>query len=155
MGIEIERKFLVNKDLWKREQPVKSNIIRQGYLLTDPDKTIRVRVAGEQGYLTIKGRAAGFSRLEFEYKIPVAEASELIDRFITDRVEKIRYYVQFKGNLWEVDDFKGENEGLLMAEIELHSAEEVFEKPDWVEKEVTTDPKYLNANLASKPFRHW
>lgn len=155
MGIEIERKFLVNKDLWKREEPVKSVIIRQGYLLTDPDKTIRVRVAGEQGYLTIKGRAAGFSRVEFEYEIPVTEAGELIDRFSANRVEKIRHYVQFKGKLWEVDEFKGENEGLLIAEIELRSAEEVFEKPDWVEEEVTTDPRYLNANLAKKPFRHW
>lgn len=155
MSIEIERKFLVNKDLWKAEKPVKSTAIRQGYLLSDPDKTIRVRVAGDQGYLAIKGKLQGFSRLEFEYEIPLGEANELLDHFSTDSVEKTRHYVYFQDKLWEVDEFKGANDGLLIAEIELNIVEEFFEKPDWVLEEVTTDTRYLNANLAKKPFKQW
>lgn len=155
MGIEIERKFLVHKDLWKKEIPTQSTAIRQGYLLADPDKTIRVRVAGDQGYLTVKGRAKGLARLEFEYSIPAGEANELIDHFSVDRIEKIRHYVYYEGKLWEVDEFKGDNEGLHIAEIELTSAEEFFEKPEWIAEEVTMDTRYLNANLAKRPFKQW
>lgn len=155
MGIEIERKFIVHKDLWKKEIPTQSTAIRQGYLLADPDKTIRIRVAGDQGYLTVKGRAKGLSRLEFEYPIPAGEANELIDHFSVGRIEKIRHYVNYEGKLWEVDEFKGDNEGLHIAEIELTSAEEFFEKPEWIAEEVTMDTRYLNANLAKSPFKQW
>lgn len=155
MAVEIERKFLVDRQLWSSQVPEKSRQLRQAYLSDDPDKTIRVRTAGEQGYLTIKGRAKGISRQEFEWEIPLEEAHELINNFAAQVVEKVRHYITYKGKLWEVDEFRGLNEGLLVAEIELTSEEETFEKPDWLQEEVTHDPRYLNAKLAKHPFQQW
>lgn len=155
MPVEIERKFLVHQEMWNNENPKEHKQIRQGYLLSQPDKTIRVRVAGEKGFITIKGKAEGAGRPEYEYEIPLNEAHELIDRFADRVIEKIRYYIHYKNKLWEVDKFEGDNAGLMIAEIELNDADESFEKPAWAGEEVTEDPKYLNVHLAQKPYSQW
>lgn len=155
MGLEIERKYLVKLEEWAKQQTEKSQHLRQAYLLDDPDKTIRVRTAGDKAYLTFKGRAKGISRLEFEYEIPVNEAHELINNFATATVEKIRHYITYKDKLWEVDEFKGLNEGLWIAEIELNSETEAFELPQWAAQEVTSDPRYLNSRLVKHPYQQW
>lgn len=155
MGKEIERKFLVDIARWQQfEKPV-GQPLRQGYLLTDPDKTIRVRIAGPKGFLTIKGATAGATRLEYEYEIPVAEATELLDSFAESELSKIRYTFSFKDKVWEVDEFLGDNTGLFVAEIELESEGDVFEKPDWITREVTEDRRYFNSNLTKTPYKHW
>ncbi|MNQ93266.1 CYTH domain protein [compost metagenome] len=130
-------------------------MIRQGYLQTDPNKTIRVRTKGNQGYLTIKGKAVGASRLEFEYEIPVDEANELLDKFCSNLIDKTRYDVVHEGKTWEVDVFSGLNEGLIVAEIELTSEEETYTLPVWVGENVTSDMRYANSNLAVTPFSNW
>jgi CYTH domain-containing protein len=155
MSLEIERKFLVNREKWAGVKPQRSVRMKQGYLLSDGVKTLRVRVAGDQGFITIKGRTKGLSRPEFEYEVPVSEAEELLKLFAGELVEKKRHYVQHGDHLWEVDEFSGKNEGLLMAEVELDSEEEEFEKPEWLGTEVTTDKRYSNASLAAKPFSEW
>lgn len=155
MGIEIERKFLVNKDLWAKESPKQSQPFRQAYLTDDELKTIRVRAAGERGFLTIKSRGKGISRQEFEYEIPVAEAHTLIDNFAQNVIEKMRHFITYKEKLWEVDEFGGANAGLLVAEIELASEDEAFEKPPWLAAEVSLDTRYLNSNLVKNPYRNW
>lgn len=155
MGIEIERKFLVNQDQWHDiEKPV-GEFYRQGYLLTDPNKTIRVRQTSDKGFLTIKGITVGASRAEFEYEIPFEEAKELLDQFAVSELSKIRYKIFFEEKLWEVDEFLGENEGLIVAEIELESEEEKFSIPDWIDVEVTAEEKYYNSNLTQNPFKNW
>lgn len=155
MPQEIERKYLVNHDKWKMVEKGNGARLRQGYLLTDPHKTIRVRLTGEKGYLTIKGLNKGISRAEYEYEIPKKEAEELLDNFSTSELSKIRYEILEKGKLWEVDEFLGENEGLIMAEIELETEDETFELPDWIQEEVSGEEKYYNSNLTLKPFRNW
>ncbi len=155
MGLEIERKFLVNKNLWQQVKPAESKVIRQGYLLTDRDKTIRVRISANQGFLTIKGKTQGYTRHEFEYEIPVDEARELIDQFAEHTVDKTRHYIYFDHQCWEVDEFHGENEGLLMAELELDTPDAIFKQPDWIMEEVTDDARYYNVNLALHPFKTW
>ncbi len=155
MPVEIERKFLVDRELWNQEAPEGHTHIRQGYLLSQPGKSVRVRVAGSQGFITIKGKGQGLSRPEYEYEIPLEEAQELIDHFADHVVEKVRHYVHYRDKVWEVDQFEGENAGLMVAEIELSSEGETFEKPAWVDKEVTHDPKYLNAQLSQKPYNQW
>src|SRR5688572_21499619 len=117
MATEIEHKYLIVPDLWKDVVPMKSVEIKQGYLLTDPDKTIRVRTRGEQGYITIKGKTSGASRLEFEYEIPLEDANELIGKFCSNVIEKVRYIVLHENKTWEVDEFKGLNAGLTIAEV--------------------------------------
>lgn len=155
MGIEIERKFLVNQDQWHDiEKPV-GEFYRQGYLLTDPNKTIRVRQSSDKGFLTIKGITVGASRAEFEYEIPFEEAKELLDQFAVSELSKIRYKIFFEEKLWEVDEFLGENEGLIVAEIELESEDEKFSIPDWIDVEVTEEEKYYNSNLTQNPFKTW
>ena len=155
MGIEIERKFLVQKDQWdKLEKPVGENF-RQGYLMTDPNKTIRVRQTSEKGFLTIKGISVGATRAEYEYEIPHEEAKELLDQFVVSELSKVRFKFLFEGKLWEIDVFSGENEGLIVAEIELKSEEEKFELPDWIGEEVTGEEKYYNSNLTLNPFKNW
>ncbi|MCO6497936.1 MAG: CYTH domain-containing protein [Chitinophagaceae bacterium] len=155
MGVEIERKFLVNKQEWGRvEKPVVISV-KQGYLLSAPEKIVRIRVKGSGGFITIKGRSEGISRKEYEYSIPAEEAEELIDRFCDNVISKVRYKIMVSGKLWEVDEFHGDNEGLLMAEIELTSEDEEFVKPDWIDKEVSDDQRYYNANLAVNPFKNW
>lgn len=155
MGLEIERKFLVDHEKWKKINKPDGIHYRQGYLVDEASKTIRVRVAGKKGFITIKGVTTGITRKEFEYDIPVEEAIELIDCFAVSEVEKIRYRITFEGKLWEVDDFLGNNKGLIMAEIELKHEDEEFKKPGWITSEVSDDGRYYNSYLAKKPFKDW
>lgn len=155
MGREIERKFLLNLPQWKKlDKPVGKHF-RQGYILTDPEKTIRVRKTETTGWLTIKGISVGASRLEYEYEIPSKEAEELLNNFSENELEKIRYKILHNGKLWEVDVFLGDNEGLIVAEIELESENEHFDLPLWVTEEVTHEKKYYNSNLTKHPFKDW
>lgn len=155
MGKEIERKFLVNAEEWHKMKKPEGQHYRQGYLTTDPHKTIRVRLTDEAGYLTIKGISAGATRLEYEYAIPVNDAIELLDNFSGSELSKIRYRIPFRNKIWEVDEFLGENAGLLVAEIELQSEDETIEIPGWAAGEVTGDEKYYNSNLTVHPFSKW
>jgi len=155
MGIEIEKKFLVNKEKWSQVTKEKRSLYRQGYIVSDPEKTIRVRVTDIAAFLTIKGLTVGASRAEFEYSIPVDEAQQLLDGFCDSVVSKIRYFITYDNKLWEVDEFLDDNEGLMVAEIELGSEDEVFSLPEWVGKEVTSEKKYSNSNLAKRPYRSW
>lgn len=155
MGIEIERKFLVNKEKWSQVVKEKKSLYRQGYIVSDPEKTIRVRLTDKEGFLTIKGLTTGASRAEFEYSIPVEEALQLLDGFCDSIVSKTRNFIHFDNKLWEVDEFSGDNEGLIIAEIELSSEDEQFSLPDWVTAEVTSEKKYSNSNLARKPYKSW
>lgn len=155
MGVEIERKFLVDKEKWAAVGKPQSRRMRQGYLLTDPHKTIRVRLTDSNGYITIKGLSTGATRSEFEYEIPKQEAEELLDLFSVSELSKVRYEIMFKGKLWEVDEFLGDNEGLIVAEIELTSESEEFELPEWVTREVTDEEKYYNSSLSARPFKRW
>lgn len=154
MGIEIERKFLVRGEAWC---PVAAGLLyRQGYLSTDPGRTVRVRLAGEAAWLTIKGPPEGLLRPEFEYPIPVADANEMLDRLCRrPLIEKIRHRVSHGGRTWEVDEFLGDNAGLLLAEVELDRPDEEVELPPWAGEEVTEDPRYANAALVDRPFSRW
>jgi len=155
MGVEIERKFLVDHEKWQTLVKPAGTHYRQGYLLDDARRTIRVRVAGEQGFITIKGTTTGITRKEFEYKIPVDEAIELINNFAETEIEKTRYRITVAGKLWEVDEFLGDNCDLIMAEIELTNENEEFEKPVWVTSEVSDDNRYYNSNLSKNPYKNW
>ncbi len=154
MGIEIERKFLLAGDGWRAlGAPV---LLRQGYLASDPDRTVRVRVEGGQGTLTIKGRSTGAARGEWEYPIPLPDANELLDRLCQQPlIEKYRRRIPFGQHVWEVDEFLGANQGLVVAEIELNAEDEAFDKPDWIGDEVTHDRRYFNSSLVSLPFSRW
>lgn len=148
--MEIERKFLVKEQLWETiEKPSPSRIV-QAYLVNSTEKTVRIRIKGTKGFLTIKGPTQGISRSEFEYEIPLKDAEELISTFAEKVIEKFRYEISFKNHLWEVDVFTGKLEGLYLAEIELNSEDEHFELPEWVGEEVSTDPNYYNSNLINK-----
>jgi adenylate cyclase len=155
MGIEIERKFLVDHQQWQQLSKPAGNKLRQGYILDDIDRTIRLRIADQQAYLTFKSGTAGISRNEYEYQIPVNEAEELFDQFVKSRLEKTRYCITYNYKLWEVDVFEGENQGLIVAEIELNSEHEQFDLPPWVTTEVSGDERYYNSCLAVKPFKTW
>lgn len=155
MPTEIERKFLVEKSIWQKVEKNSGELYRQGYLLTDPNKTIRVRQTSEKGFLTIKGLSIGATRPEFEYEIPFDDAKELLDQFAISELSKIRYKIIFEGKLWEVDEFLGDNLGLIVAEIELNSEDETFALPDWIDREVTGEQKYYNSNLTILPFKYW
>ena len=154
MGKEIERKFIVSGDAYK--SLAKGVLYRQGYLSSDMGKSVRVRVFNDRGYLTVKGPSMGATRLEYEYEIPANEANEMLE-YLCERpiIEKFRYKFQFEGFTWEIDEFLGENEGLIIAEIELPDENTVFKKPDWVGREVTGDPKYLNSNLIKNPYKNF
>ena len=154
--IEIERKFLVKSAAFMKEA-VKHNRIVQGYLSSAPERTVRVRIKGENGYLTIKGQsnATGMSRMEWEKEIPLEEAEQLLALCEEVIIDKTRYEVIVGVHVFEVDVFTGENEGLVMAEIELTSETEPFEIPDWLGEEVTTDIRYYNSYLSKHPFRSW
>lgn len=154
MGREIERKFLVIGDDWRRRAT--GTTIRQGYLCSLEERSVRVRVAGDRGTLTIKGRTVGATRAEYEYEIPVGEAEELLNE-LCERplIEKTRYLVENADDTWEVDVFAGDNAGLTVAEIELEDEGQPVVLPDWIGEEVTGDPRYLNANLFKHPFRRW
>lgn len=155
MGKEIERKFLVNHQLWARAEKPQGQTFRQGYLLTDPNKTIRVRIADAIGTLTIKGITTGATRAEFEYQIPVEEARELLEQFSVSELSKTRYKLEFAQKTWEVDVFSGDNQGLIVAEIELDDESEPIDLPAWIEQEVTNDARYYNSNLTILPFKNW
>ena len=155
MGVEIERKFLVNHEKWEQVKKPAGEFYRQGYLLTDPKKTIRVRQTSDKGFLTIKGISVGATRAEYEYEIPFAEAKELLDQFAVAELSKIRYKISIDNHIWEVDVFSGKNEGLIVAEIELKSEDEKFGIQDWIDGEVTGEEKYYNSNLVTKPYKDW
>lgn len=155
MGVEIERKYLVDHTKWAGYPKGTGKLHRQGYMLTDPAKTIRIRVNEQEGFITIKGLSVGASRPEYEYPIPVHDAEELLAKFCPAVVSKVRYEVEVAGKLWEVDEFLDDNKGLLIAEIELGNEAESFELPEWVTTEVTDDSRYYNSNLSLHPFKSW
>jgi adenylate cyclase len=154
VGVEIERKFLLAGDGWRAlGAPV---LLRQGYLSSDPGRVVRVRVEGDHACMTIKGKSVGATRGEWEYPIPLADANELLERLCEQPiVEKYRRRIEFAGNTWEVDEFLGANQGLVVAEIELDAEDQRFDKPDWIGADVTDDPRYYNSNLACHPFSSW
>ncbi len=153
MATEIERKFLVNKELLP--EAAKKITIIQAYLQTDPGRTTRVRITDESAFLTIKGKMVGFSRPEFEYEIPVKDAKELMQLAVSSPIEKVRHLIYVEGRKWEVDFFEGKNQGLVVAEIELPSENEQFDLPVWINEEVTGDIRYHNSYLANHPFIDW
>ncbi len=155
MGIEIERKFIVNIDKWNEVVKTQNFFVRQGYLMINHVISIRVRQTEANGYITIKGNKVGITRSEFEYSIPKEEAEQLIDKYATSILSKFRYIIEFKNKLWEVDEFLEDNSGLIIAEIELCSETEQFELPEWIDKEVTHEEKYYNSNLSTHPFTNW
>ena len=154
MPKEIERKFLLrNEDWYVAGTGVR---YRQGYLCTVPERTVRVRLIREQGFLTVKGITVGAARAEYEYEIPAGEAAEMLDE-LCERplIEKTRYRVEHHGMVWEIDKFAGDNAGLIIAEVELEEEDQAVVLPDWVGKEVTGDRRYYNANLIAEPFSEW
>lgn len=161
MGQEIERKFLVAGDAWRAGAdgtPIEGTPFRQGYLATEAERNVRVRTEGERGTLTIKSQAAeggSMVRREFEYEIPRQDVVEILGICLPTPIEKTRYRVEHAGHVWEIDEFHGANDGLLVAEIELDAVDEAFERPAWLGAEVTDDPRYLNANLVEAPYSTW
>lgn len=155
MAKEIERKYLIEKESW-RKLALPGEVFRQGYLSTDKERTVRVRSVGDRGYLTIKGKTTGVTRSEFEYTIPPRDANELLDTLcLRPLIEKTRYRVPYAGMTWEIDEFAGENQGLILAEVELEHEGQAIELPDWIGREVSDDPRYYNANLVNHPFSRW
>jgi len=155
MGTEIERKFLVTGDGWRAhaERPIR---YRQGYLASDPGCSVRVRIGGDEARLNIKSATLGVTRLEFEYPLPLADAELLLERLCRrPLIEKTRHRVLYRGHEWEVDVFAGENEGLVVAEIELEREDEPFARPSWLGEEVSDDPRYYNVSLVTRPYKDW
>ena len=154
--LEIERKFLVTSEAYREEATSQIRIV-QGFLNTDPNRTVRVRIKDDKGFLAVKGpsNTTGTTRFEWEMEINVTEATNLIDLCEDIILEKLRYEVPFKNHVFEVDEFLGENKGLVVAEVELHHEDEVFERPSWLGDEVTGQEKYYNSQLSIKPFREW
>lgn len=145
--MEIERKFLLKNEDW-RKGIIKSLYMKQGYICTEAEHTVRVRIAGSAAYITIKGRNTNISRPEYEYQIPIKDAKEMLEIFCSkSSLEKTRHIVEHKGHTWEVDEFMGIHKGLTLAEIELEREEEKFDMPDWLGQEVSNNPKYYNSNL--------
>ena len=153
MAKEIERKFLVKKELWRPKD--EGVAIAQGYLAADAARAVRVRLAGERACLTVKGPTKGIERLEFEYEIPPQDARAMLALCERPWIEKRRYRERYGAHIWEIDCFSGENEGLIVAEIELAHADEAFEAPPWLGEEVSEDSRYLNASLLRLPFSRW
>ncbi len=155
MGLEIERKFLVKEGF--KSEASSSTRIRQGYLNQEGGRTVRVRTRDEKAYLTIKGPSldGGLSRFEWEIEIPMEDALDLLQLSVSPIVDKTRWLVPCGGHVWEVDEFYGDNEGLVMAEIELSDPDEPFDRPDWLGEEVTGDHRYYNSSLARHPFKTW
>ena len=154
MGIEIERKFLIDT---KKLPTLKNGYqIKQGYIQTVDYTTVRVRIRDKEAFLTIKGKSVGARRLEFEYPITLQDANDMLDNLCqTSFIDKTRYHVHHEGHVWEVDIFEGTNTGLFVAEVELESEDETFIFPDWVTKEVTDDIRYFNSNLIENPYSTW
>lgn len=155
MGTEIERKFLVQGTPWREGGAEAGVPYSQGYLNRDKERTVRVRIAGDKAFLTIKGVSRGASRAEFEYEIPAADADELLRLSDGPVVQKTRYIIDHDGSKWEVDKFQGDNAGLVIAEIELTSEDQHFSRPPWLADEVTHDSRYYNSNLAAHPYSKW
>lgn len=154
MGVEIERKYLVTGEEWR--SLAQGVGYRQGYITATPEKTVRIRVAGDRAYITIKGKTQGIARAEYEYAIPRTDAEILLDT-LCDRpfIEKVRYRIEYGDLIWEVDEFLGENQGLIMAEVELPDEHHAIDLPPWVGKDVSGDVRYYNSNLAKQPYRWW
>lgn len=150
MATEIERKFLVTDDTWGLSSV--GTRMAQGYLATDPERTVRVRLAGNEAWVTIKGPTRGISRAEFEYPIPVDDARSLLELCFATVIDKTRHRIHYAGHLWEVDVFHGENEGLVLAEVELSDESVVPELPPWVGEEVSHDSRFTNSSLSRRPF---
>jgi adenylate cyclase len=154
MGKEIERKFLVRGDAWRNLS--EGVLFRQGYLCRDRERTVRVRIAGTEGYLTVKGITTGAARSEFEYSIPLDDAGHMMDELCEKPlIEKTRYTIACKDLNWEIDEFLGDNRGLIVAEVELEHEDQEIEIPPWIGDEVTGDSRYYNSNLAKNPFATW
>lgn len=154
MAKEIERKFVIVNDAWKSDV-INAFKIRQGYLNTDHERTVRVRIKNDKGYLTVKGKSEGITRLEFEYEIPFDEAAALMKLCEKNCIEKTRYEVFINNTIWEVDIFEGVNSGLEVAEVELNSHDQEFDLPNWIGEEVSMDAKYYNSNLIDTPYSKW
>jgi adenylate cyclase len=152
LAVEIERKFRVTGDAWRNDSGV---LYRQGYLNRDKVRTVRIRIAGSAAFLTIKGKSTGATRAEFEYPVPMDDAQALLALCDGPLIEKTRYIVLHAGHRWEVDEFAGDNAGLVVAELELSAEDEAFERPAWLGEEVTHDARYFNSNLATQPFCTW
>jgi CYTH domain-containing protein len=154
MGTEIERKFLLANDTWRGL--AEGKWYRQGYICSGAQSTVRIRTIGEIGFLTIKGPTRGLARAEYEYRIPVSDAREMLANLCrTPLIEKIRYTIDFAGSIWEIDEFKKENDGLVIAEIELEQPQQQFVMPPWVGIEVSDDPRYRNSSLVIDPYSTW
>ena len=154
MPVEIERKFLVKNEKWKNSVKRRFSI-KQGYLSLDPERVVRIRLKDQKGFLTIKGRSEGITRVEFEYKIPLEEAKQMLLLCKQPMIEKVRHEIFYKGKLWELDEFEGANKGLVLAEIELNNENDFFLLPNWVGVEVSKDPSYYNLALATHPYTKW
>ena len=154
MAHEIERKFLLANQDW-RALVTGSFVLKQGYLSTTQKSTVRLRVKSDKAMLTVKSKNTGIRRSEFEYEIPIRDAEEMLQLCQTPLIEKTRYTITIGKHIWEIDEFSGANSGLLVAEIELDTEEESFEKPAWVGEEVSTDARYYNSNLVAHPFTQW
>lgn len=157
MALEIERKFLLQSDAWRElvRQSGRTVLLRQGYLSSVRERVVRVRTAGEQAFMTIKGINQGITRAEWEYPIPLADANEMLAICEPGLIEKYRSTVALDGLVWEIDEFLGANAGLIIAEVELTSADQVFNKPAWLGEEVSMDTRYANSCLSAKPFSQW
>ncbi len=154
MAVEIERKFLVKSEQWRVK--AKGTMYRQGYLCSEKNRTVRVRIAGDAAWVTVKGKSNGLSRLEFEYTVPVTDAAEMLDQLCPKPIiEKTRFLVEYQGFTWEIDEFSGDNAGLVVAEVELTHEAQSFALPPWAGKEVTGLVRYYNSHLATYPFVNW
>ena len=154
MAAEIEHKYLVQRGAWT---PKDSGVLyRQGYLSSAKERVVRVRIAGDRAYLTVKGLTTGVTRLELDYPIPVADAATMLNQ-LCERplIEKTRYREEYQGHVWEIDEFHGENDGLILAEIEVADESERYAIPPWVGTEVSSDPRYFNSNLGLNPYKNW
>jgi adenylate cyclase len=155
VSVEIEHKYLVRKDLWYALRKPQGIDIRQGYLVASAGKTVRIRIADTDAFLTIKGPTENASRSEYEYSVPLSDAEELLGLCSSPLIEKVRYRLEYSGKTWDVDEFFGENDGLILAEIELSDESEAYDKPAWIGENVTADPRYYNSYLSVHPFRGW
>ena len=154
MSKEIERKFLVKNLDWKSQ--AKGTLYRQGYLNSEKERTVRVRTIDEKAFITVKGITTGVTRMEFQYEIPFADATQMLDKLVEKPIiEKYRYKLAQDGLVWEIDEFLGDNEGLVVAEVELADAQQVLVRPDWLGEEVSSDPRYFNNNLVANPYKNW
>ena len=156
MATEIEHKFLLKNEDWRKANIIKSVRYRQGYMASNKQSSVRVRISDHDAFLNIKGATLGVKRQEYEYPIPEQDARELLDNLCTKPlVEKTRYYVEHEGYTWEIDVFEGDNEGLVVAEVEIEEEGQDFPLPSWVGKEVSDDPRYYNSCLAEHPYKDW